>query len=239
MAMALPTPAASSATIAEWLGRLQGDLYGRTLPFWLRHSVDSQFGGYFNCLDEDGAVWDTKKHVWLQGRQVWMLSKLCNDMSAAQLAEKTTAWPVTLPAHGSGDAAAPPSLAAKTTPMALTRDGLMEAARGGVEFLRKHAIRGDGQVYFSLARDGTPAVLQRKIFSATFLIMALNEFGRASGNAAMRAEAITLLERVLLWIREPELLRESFPGAPALTPLNVSMILLNVINELAEGAAAA
>jgi len=48
------------------------------MPFWVRHSPDREYGGYFTCLDRDGRVYDTDKFVWLQARQVWTLSMLCD-----------------------------------------------------------------------------------------------------------------------------------------------------------------
>ncbi|MEI8206687.1 MAG: AGE family epimerase/isomerase, partial [Kiritimatiellales bacterium] len=57
----------------------QNELYECVLPFWLNYSPDPEYGGYFNCLDEDGTVYDTRKHCWLQGRQVWMMSKIHNS----------------------------------------------------------------------------------------------------------------------------------------------------------------
>lgn len=61
--------------------------YGRALledvvPFWLRHSLDTECGGYFTCLGRDGSVFDTDKFVWLQARQVWTLSMLCERLGA-------------------------------------------------------------------------------------------------------------------------------------------------------------
>ena len=53
-------------------------LFDDVMPFWLRHSLDPEYGGYLTCLQRDGAVYDGMKNVWLQGRQVWMLSKLHN-----------------------------------------------------------------------------------------------------------------------------------------------------------------
>lgn len=50
------------------------------LPFWLEHSQDEQYGGYFTCLDRDGSVYDTDKFIWLQGREVWMFSMLYNQV---------------------------------------------------------------------------------------------------------------------------------------------------------------
>jgi N-acylglucosamine 2-epimerase len=56
--------------------RLEDELTGSVIPFWMKHAPDREHGGWFNCLDRDGTVWDTRKHIWLQGRAVWMLSKL-------------------------------------------------------------------------------------------------------------------------------------------------------------------
>ncbi len=40
------------------------------IPFWLKHSLDPDYGGTFSCLDRDGTVYDTKKYIWLVGRAV-------------------------------------------------------------------------------------------------------------------------------------------------------------------------
>ena len=56
------------------------------LPFWQKHSVDREYGGYFTCLDRTGRVYDTDKFTWLQARQVWLFSMLYNRM------EKNPAW---------------------------------------------------------------------------------------------------------------------------------------------------
>ena len=52
------------------------ELYEYVVPFWEKHSPDTKNGGFYNNLDFDGKVYDTDKHIWLQGRQVWMFSKL-------------------------------------------------------------------------------------------------------------------------------------------------------------------
>lgn len=68
----------NSARLSAYRRFHQQQLYDNVLPFWLKHSLDRECGGYFNCLDEDGSVYDTRKNVWLQGREVWMLSKIHN-----------------------------------------------------------------------------------------------------------------------------------------------------------------
>jgi N-acylglucosamine 2-epimerase len=56
------------------------NLLNDVLPFWLRHSRDAVYGGYYTCLNRDGSVFDTDKFVWLQARQVWTFSMLCNKI---------------------------------------------------------------------------------------------------------------------------------------------------------------
>ena len=56
------------------------ELLEKVIPFWLNHSKDEEFGGYFPCLDQTGKVFDTDKFVWLQAREVWMFSSLYNNV---------------------------------------------------------------------------------------------------------------------------------------------------------------
>lgn len=66
--------------LSDLAARYRHELYESILPFWLRHSLDKTNGGYFTCLDRDGSVFDPRKYVWMQGRQVWMLSRLHNEV---------------------------------------------------------------------------------------------------------------------------------------------------------------
>lgn len=59
--------------------RCRRELDKSVIPFWLKHSLDRKCGGYFSCLARDGSVWDTKKFMWMQGREVWMFSRLYNE----------------------------------------------------------------------------------------------------------------------------------------------------------------
>jgi N-acylglucosamine 2-epimerase len=72
---------------AERYAKLYRDeLLESVIPFWQRHSIDTEHGGYFTCLDRQGKVYDTDKFVWLQARQVWTFSMLYNRH------EKRTQW---------------------------------------------------------------------------------------------------------------------------------------------------
>jgi N-acylglucosamine 2-epimerase len=55
-------------------------LVGDTLPFWQKHSVDHEHGGFFTCLDRDGSVYGTDKPVWLQARAAWMYATLYREV---------------------------------------------------------------------------------------------------------------------------------------------------------------
>ena len=54
------------------------------IPFWLKHTLDQENGGYFNNVGPTGEIYDTDKSMWLQGRAVWMLSKLYNTVEKRQ-----------------------------------------------------------------------------------------------------------------------------------------------------------
>ena len=51
-----------------------------TIPFWLKHGIDRECGGLLSGLGEDGAVIDTDKAVWLQGRAAWTFATLYNTV---------------------------------------------------------------------------------------------------------------------------------------------------------------
>lgn len=72
--------------LKKLIAQYKDELYGSVLPFWLNNSIDKEFGGYFTCLDREGKVFDTDKFIWMQGREVWLLSMLYNNI------EKNPEW---------------------------------------------------------------------------------------------------------------------------------------------------
>ena len=58
------------------------ELIKNIIPFWMKHSKDEEYGGFFTCLGRDGSVFDTDKFMWLQGRQVWTFATLYNQFEA-------------------------------------------------------------------------------------------------------------------------------------------------------------
>ena len=55
-------------------------LLNDTVPFWMKHTIDREYGGYLNHLDCDGTVINTDKPVWLLGRFAWLTAMLYNEV---------------------------------------------------------------------------------------------------------------------------------------------------------------
>ncbi len=172
------------------------DLFDSVLPFWMKHSIDRVHGGFFSCLDREGSIYDPRKYVWLNGRQVWMLSKLYNECGP--------------------------------------REEWLAAARGGAEFLRRHAFDSEGRCYFSLTVEGRAAAYQRKPYGAVFVALGWLEYAKASGEEWARQGAIELFGKIREWIRNPQLLgRPALSGAPAVSQLADVMVVTSLALELA------
>jgi N-acylglucosamine 2-epimerase len=80
-------------TPAAYASLYRDNLLEDVIPFWMRHSVDREQGGYFTCLDTEGKVYDTDKFMWLQCRQIWCFAMLYNKV------ERKQAW-LDLALHG-------------------------------------------------------------------------------------------------------------------------------------------
>ncbi len=72
------------AEIDKYLQIYRKALLEDCIPFWTKHSLDRDCGGFFSCLDRTGKVTSTDKWVWLQGRQAYMYSALCNHIEKRQ-----------------------------------------------------------------------------------------------------------------------------------------------------------
>jgi len=70
--------------IEEWLTVHRDGLLTDTLPFWQRHAVDEEEGGFLFCLDRDGTVVDTDKGLWQHGRFTWLLATLHHSLEGSE-----------------------------------------------------------------------------------------------------------------------------------------------------------
>jgi N-acylglucosamine 2-epimerase len=126
-------------------------LLADVMPFWLQHGLDRDHGGYLTALNRDGAVIDTDKSIWFQGRGAWMFATLYNTV------EKRSEW--------------------------------LEAARSGIEFLRRYGSNPDGKLYFTVSRDGQPLRMRRYVYSESFASIANAAFARAANDERAEIDA--------------------------------------------------
>lgn len=86
MTTATPHPTGDTATAMspqrqrELLAIYRDGLLHDTLPFWIDHCVDREYGGFMTALDRDGTVVDTDKSIWVQGRFSWLLATLYSEV---------------------------------------------------------------------------------------------------------------------------------------------------------------
>ena len=59
-------------SLADMAAVWRRDLVTNVIPFWEKHSLDREHGGYFTCCDRDGKILDDSKYMWLQARAVFM-----------------------------------------------------------------------------------------------------------------------------------------------------------------------
>ena len=68
------------AAFREYAQLYRDALLNDVMPFWQKHSLDTEWGGYFTCLRRNGEVFDTDKFMWPQARQVWTFAMLYNRL---------------------------------------------------------------------------------------------------------------------------------------------------------------
>ena len=59
----------------DCIDRYETELTRSVIPFWEKHCVDDEYGGYFTSLDRDGSVYDRIKYLWMQWRIVYMFAE--------------------------------------------------------------------------------------------------------------------------------------------------------------------
>ncbi len=74
----------TSTDILNYAKVYRRNLLEDVIPFWIKNSLDKEYGGFFTCLDEKGKIYDTDKFIWLQCRQVWTFAMLYNQVEKKQ-----------------------------------------------------------------------------------------------------------------------------------------------------------
>jgi len=113
------------------------------------------------------------------------------------------------------------------------RDEWLEAARVGAEFLRGRCRDRDGNLYFLVARDGTPLMAPYNWASEAFAALGWAAYSRVSGESWAADEARNTLDVFMRRRENPKgKWNKAMPGSPKLVASGVPMILLNLVGEL-------
>jgi N-acylglucosamine 2-epimerase len=54
-------------------------LYDSIIPYWEKHGMDREYGGFMNCMRDNGELISEDKYMWSQGRGLWTFSYLYNN----------------------------------------------------------------------------------------------------------------------------------------------------------------
>ena len=66
--------------LEKYISIYKNGLLDDIIPFWIRHCIDRECGGFMFAVDRDGKNIDTDKGVWQHGRFTWMLATLYNEV---------------------------------------------------------------------------------------------------------------------------------------------------------------
>jgi N-acylglucosamine 2-epimerase len=81
-----------NASLEELRDRYHSLLFEDYLPFFDRHGIDHELGGFMCTLNHDGTLLDSTKDMWYQGRGLWVYSYLYNHFGGdehLEVARKT------------------------------------------------------------------------------------------------------------------------------------------------------
>jgi N-acylglucosamine 2-epimerase len=169
------------------------------LPFWLR-TVDAEFGGIFNCFDNEGRhLLSEDKYTWSQGRMVWVWSKLA-QMPMFSAAERARF--LDLAGHAAGFLMRHALLPNGHCAFLLSRDGVAKPVAPGVPL--DSSIFADFFVVWGLARyaqaAGDPGALEfaRRLHATVTGRIASGDYLTApdATPAGYRAHSIPMIQLV-------------------------------------------
>lgn len=114
------------------------------------------------------------------------------------------------------------------------REEWLEAAKSGVDFLRKHCMDSDGRMFFMMTRDGKPLRKRRYYFSEAFAISAYAQVAKATGDEDLAQEARDLFRRCMSYYRGEITLDPKFTDERPTRGIGVPMIFMNVAHQLVD-----
>ncbi|MEK3765303.1 AGE family epimerase/isomerase [Solibacillus sp. FSL K6-4121] len=173
-------------------------------PYW-EQFVDEQYGGVFTCISNDGkTVLSEDKYTWSQGRFLWLCASLF-DCSKQHLVN-------------------------------LNNSKLEKIAHQTADFLMEHAVMEDYSIAFLLSKEGNVYEQSKNdsIFADCFFVLGLSNYAKVFQNLKAYQVAKKVYRSIEIRINENRFNTAPYPIPAGFESQSISMILLNVAEELAE-----
>ncbi|WP_447642528.1 MULTISPECIES: AGE family epimerase/isomerase [Chitinophagaceae] len=110
----------------------------------------------------------------------------------------------------------------------------LEGSRKGIAFLEQYCFDTDGQMFFHVARDGSPIRKRRYFFSETFAVIAFSAYAKASGDDRYAQKARDLFTICNQYASGEKKLLPKFTDTRPSKGIGVPMILMNTAQQLRE-----
>ncbi len=192
-------------------GFYENELKSNILSFWMPRCLDTEYGGYLNCFDNEGrTLMSHDKYTWSQGRFVWMFARLATiDAPLFSKAERERF--LTYAKSG--------------------RDFLMAHCLMDTP---------DVRCTFLMERDGTPKfvpgcdTLDMSIYADCFVVIGMNAYADAAQDKEAYAFAKKVYRSIVERISSGRFNTLPYPLSPQFRAHGIPMILTNVTAELLE-----
>jgi N-acylglucosamine 2-epimerase len=112
------------------------------------------------------------------------------------------------------------------------RSEWLDWGRGGLEFLMKHGFDRDGQMFFTLTRDGHPLRKRRYVYSEAFMSIAAAAMYRATGESRWGRVAVDSFRFFLDWNFVPGRMPPKFTDHRPMLGLAPRMIAITTAQSL-------
>ena len=194
-------------------------LISEILPFWLEHGMDRDEGGVFACFDGiTGERVADHKFMWVQGRMLWLFSRLHEFLATESPASPGMAGNPSL----IGDVGE----AAHSIYRFVSRVGVTEQNR--VPFLVTPAGAITTLHALGIADNDDPLA---STFSDCFVAMGLAAYGRVFDEASATARGRSILESTIAVLRDGGFRTHPYPEPEGLESLGSRMILAMAAGE--------
>lgn len=188
-------------------------LVSEILPFWMEHGMDRDEDGVFACFDGiTGERVADHKFMWVQGRMLWLFSRLHEFLAT--------------------ESPASPGIAGNPS---LIGD-VGEAAHSVYRFVSRVGVTEQNRVPFLTTRNGEITTLRAlgigdnddplaSTFSDCFVAMGLAAYGRVFDRAGARDRGRAILESTIAALRDGGFRTHPYPEPEGLESLGSRMIL--------------